>query len=459
MKPLILLSLAAFLAPQQNLTINARGQARRLSPPAQNLRGSIAETGEENQARNVIVILADDFGVDMVNSYGEGANPPCTPNIDGLAENGILFRNAWANPVCTPTRGTVLTGRYPFRTGLGSPGGGMNAPGLLLTEITLPEVMPGYSSAALGKWHVAGGQGDDHPNDSGFWRFAGGLGGAVMSYSAWNKTVDGATSAVTTYATSDTADEAILAAETLPQPFLLYVNFNAPHTPFHVPPAELCDQEPGEFCGCATLPGNPSNVEMGKAMVEAMDRELGRMLEEIELVAPDPLVIFMGDNGTGRGLTEAPFIDDHAKGSVYEGGVNVPLIISGPGVTQGECQALVSAADIHATCAEWAGATSQAEDSVSMVPYFSNPLQASIRTTVYAETYSPNGPGPWTDHDRAVRNERYKLIRRIGEPDELYDLDNDIWEQNDLFPTLVAGTEANDNYLALLQVMIDLGTD
>jgi arylsulfatase A-like enzyme len=452
MHALILVSFAALApAPQLDVTLQA-GRAGRYQPAAQ----SAPFDPVDASARNVVLILADDFGVDLVGAYGEASDPPCTPVIDGLAGTGLLFRNAWANPVCSPTRGTVLTGRHPFRHGYGTPGSAMSSPGLLLSETTIPEALPGYSSAALGKWHLAGNQSADHPNDSGFWRFAGGLGGAVADYSSWDKTIDGSTSTVTTYATSDTADEAILAAQTLPQPFFLYVNFNAPHSPWHVPPPELCGDP---SCVCDSLPASPSNLQMGKAMVEAMDRELGRMLAGIRAVDPSPLIVFLGDNGTARQLTEAPFDPQRAKGSMYEGGINVPLIVQGPGVAQGECAALVSASDLFATFAEWAGTTSTAEDSVSLVPYFSDPSLPSIRESVYAETFQPNGFGPYTTHDRTVRNERYKLIRRLGEPDELYDLVTDPWETTDLVPTLVPGTEAGDNYLALVQALVELGTD
>lgn len=443
-------------------TQELRLRVPRVGPDSPQYAGSNAQAwprGEVRPAvrRNIVLILADDFGVDLVGAYGEGANPPCTPNLDALAQDGILFRNAWANPICSPTRATTLTGRYAFRHGFGSVGGGMNSPGLSLLETTLPEALPGFSSAALGKWHVQGSQGPTHPNDSGFWYYAGGLGGGVGDYFDWSKTIDGVSSNVTTYATSDTADEAILAAETLPQPFFLYVAFNAPHSPFHVPPAELCD--PPGACACDSLGTNPSNTERGKAMVEAMDHELGRMLAGIRAVAPDPLVVFIGDNGTPRALTEPPFDNNRAKGSMYEGGVNVPFIVAGAGVAQGECQGLVGVNDLHATFAEWVGATSEAEDSVSLVPYFLDPLRPSLRETVFTQTFTPNGDGPYTENDRAVRNARYKLIRRIGEPDELYDLDQDPFEDTDLVPTLVPGTDAHDNYLALVQALVDLGQD
>jgi arylsulfatase A-like enzyme len=401
---------------------------------------------------NIVLVLADDVGVDLVAAYGEGAAPPCTPNIDRLASEGLLFRNAWANPTCSPTRACVLTGRHGFRTGIGTPEGAA----LSTAELFLPELLVEHASAALGKWHLGAGLGASHPNDAGFTRYAGSLGGGVPSYTSWPKTTAGATSTTTVYATTDTADEAILAARTLPEPWFLYVSFNAAHTPLHVPPAELC---PGRGCTsfCGGVPVGP--VARTKAMLEALDTELGRLLDELALVAPDAFVVFMGDNGTARQAVEAPFDPMRAKGTLYEGGVNVPLIVRGPGVAVGECSALVAAVDLFATFAELAGQASPAEDSVSLVPYLADPDLSSLRTTVYAEAFEPNGPGPWTTHVRAVRDARYKLIRDAAAPDELYDLALDPFETADLVPTLVPGTRAQDAYLALAGELADLGVD
>jgi hypothetical protein len=71
------------------------------------------------QPPNLLLVIVDDFGVDLVGAYGEAADPPCTPTIDGLVAEGVLFRNAWTNPVCSPTRAALFTGRYGFRTGIG----------------------------------------------------------------------------------------------------------------------------------------------------------------------------------------------------------------------------------------------------------------------------------------------------------------------------------------------------
>lgn len=432
--------IAALLSPLQGTSLPAR-QPRSPEP-------------SESRRPNIVFVLADDFGVDMAGAYGEGTDPPCTPVIDGLAAEGMLFRNAWVNPVCSPTRAAVLTGRYGFRTGVGATLSNQD-PGLALSELTVPEMLTGYDSTCTGKWHLQGNLGNSHPNDSGFAHYAGGLRGALPDYSAWPKVTDGQASQSTTYATTDTADEAIAAIQSMQEPWFLYVSFNAIHTPFHEPEASLCGRAVCPHTWCDNLPASPDEADLAKAMTEAMDAAVGRILAELDVVDPDAYVVFMGDNGTPRAVSQDPFIAEHAKGSLYEGGVNVPLIVRGPGVAAAECGALVSGVDLFATFAELARVRATADDSVSMVPYFSDPSLA-LRETVYAETFTPNG-GPPAEHRRAIRNARYKLIRQTGEPDELYDLDVDGFETTDLFPSMNAAQQAA--YDALAAELAALGVD
>jgi arylsulfatase B len=397
---------------------------------------------------NILIVIADDFGVDQVGAYGEG-NAACTPNIDRLASEGLLFRNAWTNPVCTPSRASLLTGRYAFRVGVGTPGRGAV---LDVNELTIPDALPDYASAIVGKWHL-GGQDASHPNQVGFDYYAGGLGGAVDDYFSWSKTTNGVTVPSTTYATTDTANEAIQAIRSLPQPWFLVVSFNAPHTPYHEPPIGLCSNA---GCQCANLPANPSNFELGRAMIEAMDAEFGRVLRVVDEESPSAYVFFLGDNGSARQIVSAPFNSQRAKGSPYEGGVNVPLLVRGPRVPVGESVGLVSSVDFFATVTELAGQAASTEDSVSMLPYFSNP-HANPRALVFAESFEPNGFGPYTKHDRSVREVRYKLIRQIGAPDEFYDLLLDPFEAANLFPNLNLAEQAT--YDQLLAELVRLGID
>ncbi|MEE8507836.1 MAG: sulfatase-like hydrolase/transferase, partial [Myxococcota bacterium] len=136
---------------------------------------------EPTQPSNILILLIDDFGVDMVGAYEEGTEPPPTPNIDRLASRGVLFRNAWSYPNCSPTRAAIHTGRYAFRTGIGTlvrPWGYA----LPLRELTIPEMLTLgtkglFSTAAIGKWHLGNESvgGPHAPNQAGYHHFAGTL--------------------------------------------------------------------------------------------------------------------------------------------------------------------------------------------------------------------------------------------------------------------------------------------
>jgi arylsulfatase A-like enzyme len=380
---------------------------------------------------NFLILVADDFGVDGVGVYsrddlyghpGEGASPGPTPNLDQLAAEGVLFRNAYAMPACSSTRAATLTGRLGFRTGIGRVGGQLDT-----AETTLPDLLAAtHRNAALGKWHL-GGNDADHPIDSGFESYAGGLGGGVGDYFSWTKVTNAATGSPTTengyavYATTDAVDEALARIAAFgDDEWLVWVAFNAPHAPFHVPPSSLT---------ALPVDDGSSNTLKYEAAVEAMDTEIGRLLAGIPAdVLTDTTVIFLGDNGTPRGVVEAPFDSNRAKGSVYEGGINVPLIVKSPAVDPAdegsESLAVVQTTDLFATIAEIAGLPSSAEDSVSLVPYLEDPnLPTTLRRPyAYGETFSPNGFGPYDSQQRAIRDGRYKVIWRDGVYEELFDL-------------------------------------
>ncbi|MCH2173030.1 sulfatase-like hydrolase/transferase [Myxococcota bacterium] len=390
---------------------------------------------------NFLVIVADDVGVDKIAVYsrddlyghaGEGASPGPTPTLDSLAAQGVLFRNAYANPVCSPTRAAMLTGRHGFRTGVGTP---LNS--VLDTSTTiLPEVLAGtHLNAAIGKWHLGPSGDADHPNVSGFSHFVGALGGGLSAYDSWEKVTNGSTQLDwPVYATTDNVDEALIAVATFgDDPWFLWLAFNAGHTPFHAPN----DSSLHSY----TLSGNPNATpaEHYEAAVEAMDSEIARLLSGIPSdVLEDTTIIFLGDNGTPRQAVEAPFIAGRAKSTVYEGGINVPFIVKSPHVPlahQGsESLALIHAVDVFATLTEIAGLASSTPDSVSFLPHLQNPTQGTLaaRPYVYAETFRPNGFGPYTVEKRAVRNDRYKLIWRNGTYQEMFDLELDPFEQTNL---------------------------
>ena len=215
------------------------------------------------------------------------------------------------------------------------------------------------------------------------------------------------------------------------------VAFFAPHAPFHAPPSNLHTQNLGG------LNPNTTPIPFYKAAVEAVDTETGRLLAGLGAQRSNTHVLFLGDNGTPRQVTEAPFTRNHAKGTPYEGGAGVPMIYSGPAaVSPGrEVASVVHAVDVFATVAELADVSERPWariDSVSIAPYLTDVAQPSLRTAVYTEGFAA-GVDPDTNGYVTVRNVQFKLIRGFaagGIVEELYDLVADPFETQNLLPTL-----------------------
>ncbi len=395
--------------------------------------------------KNILLIIADDYGADasvLYNSTNNGAQLPPTPNIVSLARSGVVFANAYANPVCSPTRACLITGRHSFRTGVGD-AITAGSPVLQASEFTLPEAFAasglGYHLAQFGKWHLA--LGPNTPGTVGGWtNFAGCIPGAVPDYTNWTKTVNGTPMAnYTNYATTDVVNDAVAWINARgTNPWLAWVAFNAAHTPLHKPPTNLAPHY-------ASLPGtqfdinnNPANYF--DAMIEAMDTEIGRLLAAVNLT--NTHVIFLGDNGTSSGTLQPPYPGGRGKSTLYEGGIKVPMIISGPAVMNPNRTntTLVHAMDLFATILELAGtgvaATVPANvviDSRSVVPALQSTTDPSRR--VYAELF---GDSLLNNQDgRTLRDSRYKLIRFNDGHDEFYDLQTDPYEGTNLLSGLL----------------------
>lgn len=411
-----------------------------VDPPPEAGAPRIIERQRASAAPDIILIVADDIGIGRVGAYDAHPRPGYTPNLDRLAAAGVLFTNAWANSLCTPTRATILTGRYCFRTGAGRvlfEGNNNVGQGLKNAESLIPEALgQGYASLAFGKWHVAkSNQLPEHPLQNGFLAFRGSHFN-LQHQSYYRKTwFEDLTPRVSyRYATTLTTDDAIQVPQAFAGPRFLYVAYHAPHTPFEAPPSHL-----HRFSLQGLDPGAPENGPIfQRAMIEAMDTEIGRLIAAY----PNAVFIFVGDNGDARPAVDAPFDPNHAKGTLYQGGIQVPLIISEPGgmprhVThRGRVDSLVNTTDLFATVVELGGGTSVAEDSISLLPYLQGQL-APRRKYAYAEEFKRiTSAGAYVDHQRAIRNSRYKLIRieELGQPtvEELYDLNDDPLELDDL---------------------------
>ncbi len=424
---------------------------------------------------NILIVLADDVGTDNVVAYGEHPSPNVTPVIDGLAAEGVLFRNAYSQPVCSPTRAAILTGRYPRRYGLGDIiRAASSSFELPLDEIALPVMLQAspwfaYENSMVGKWHLsayASPSRFDGPLLHGIDWWAGNLSNLRISetndglgkgYFHWERYADGIVEFEFSYATTKTVDDALDRIDLMPEPWLLYLPFNAGHVPFHVPPLDLTTYN---------VTAGSNGVTKYRSAVEAMDTELGRLLDSMDpAVLENTTVIFVGDNGTPSSVVQSPWDSHHAKETVYEGGVNVPLIITGPLVQQpgSESAALVHVVDIFSTAAEIAGvdlqtldggdtaADARVYDGFSLVPYLADPLAVAERQYVYTDIFNGNGSPPYSTDDRMIRDERWKLKRTLAS-EEFFDLQG-IYTDG---PNLLLGLLTVDQEAAYLRLSAEL---
>jgi arylsulfatase A-like enzyme len=396
------------------------------------------------QTPNILLVIADDLGADVAPCMAAAEHRVPMPHVEALCARGVVFEHAWSNPTCSPTRATILTGRYSFRTGVGQQMQGNSTPALPQGEVALPQVLaPPYASAAIGKWHLANTSngGAAHPESTGFDHYAGLMIGAHRDYYNWERTEDRQQTSVTDYSTTRMTNDAItwLDAQPTDQPWFLWLAYTAPHTPMHLPPEGLHSQ--------TGLTGQRQHVRQNgklyyRAVAEALDTELGRLLDHL---GPETLantwVIFVGDNGTAGQLVPAPRTRDNAKGTLYEGGIHVPLVIAGPGLEQPgrRINAPVNLADLHSTIGELSGTPrgniegiNRVVDSVSLVPYLKEVDAQAQRAWVYSEIF-----GPTIDEARAgrtLRNARYKIIRFDQGGTAFFDLEADPGETTNLTP-------------------------
>lgn len=434
------------------------GDAQRCAYPAAMLRPLLvalclltALSAQGAPTRNTLLVIADDVGVDSIACYGLGSNPPPTPTIDALAAGGVRFANAQACPVCSPTRSSLLTGRHGFRTGIGAAVANA-ANGLAASEVLLPEILApaGVQTALFGKWHLGSDLGPLTPTAEGFGTFTGALGGALMSYTQWQKVENGVAGPTTNYATTDVVDEALAYVAGTSQPWFVVLSFHAGHSPHHAPPAALHSQNLGGLSP-ATTP-----FPFYRAMVEAMDRELGRFLATIPAATrANTNVVFLGDNGTASDVVQAPFDPARSKGTVYQGGVRVPLIVQGPAVQGGPRVegALVHAVDLFATIATLHGVNARAAvpaavplDAIDAAPLLAAANQQAPRAISYTQEFAGAVAMTAAGDSEMARDGRFSLLRFVRPTltirEELYDLSVDPFETTDLLLQPLSATAA-----------------
>jgi len=389
---------------------------------------------------NFVVILADDLGYGDLACYG--APDLKTPNIDRLAARGIRFDRGYANcPVCSPTRASLLTGRYPemvgvpgvIRTHRRSSWGHLVPDARLLPSLLKPL---GYTSAIIGKWHL-GLKPPNIPNDRGFDFFHGFLGDMMddyythrrhgINYMRLNReTIDPKGHATELF--TDWACE-WLRQRKAGQPFFLYLAYNAPHTPIQ-PPKEWLDKvkqrEPN-------LPGKRAKLV---ALIEHMDDGVGRVLKclaDTEL-EKDTLVVFVSDNGghLAAGARNGPL--RAGKGTLYEGGIRVPFIARWPGKIKpgSRSDRIVLTMDILSTLVEAAGSRVEHEiDGASFLPTLLGQPQPEPKRDLF---FGRREGGPFKGGTiECIRRGDWKLLRPMPDkPLELYNLETDPRETKNL---------------------------
>ena len=413
--------------------------------PATNPADPDNQEDQEGQATgdypNILFILADDLGLDPMPGYPIGGQKAFLPTLTQLANEGVRFTQAWSNPACTPTRASILTGKYGFRTGvLGVEQDNNIRPSERIIQQAMREQTDGvYRSSVIGKWHVTAGDAFEVPEAMGVDHYAGLFSGGVNDYHRWRFTTNGMTTTQNSYITTALTDLALEWINAQEQPWFCWLAYNAPHSPFHLPPNELHYQ--GNLASDeASIDQNPLPYYL--AMIESLDTEIGRLLSGLSSATlENTLIVFMGDNGTPNGVVQSPYVSTKAKGSLYHGGVHVPLIVSGYGVErQGEEEeALVTAVDLYNTFLAAAGLSPEDNlDSQSFWPLL-NGASTGGRIFNYAEIASNRA----NRSGYTISDGHHKYIRFNNGTEEFFDLDNDPSEDNNLLEQSLSSSAQN----------------
>ena len=432
------------------------------------IAAAVPADGAKRQRPNVLFILVDDLGWSDVGCYGGKVYQ--TPNVDRLATQGMIFTDFYSGgPVCSPTRASILTGRYTARTGITtyllSPHRDARhvTPHLPLEEFTIAEAFKknGYATGYFGKWHLgyeneywAGNQGFDVAK-----------GGIDLPW-AWTLCYPGLKEAPTAktwpkthtrffspyhlthlkngpkgeYLTERLTEEAIQFIERRgDKPFFVFLSFHTVHTPLQAKPAKIRKYK--KIIAALGLDKKKEKNRREKAfqnnaayaaMVEHMDENVGRLLRRLdELKLSDhTIVVWTSDNG-GKGSVTSNLPLRGMKHNLYEGGVRVPTILRWPGkIGAGAHSAtpLISN-DFYPTLLDLAGCPGQPRqhvDGVSFKAVCLGKRKSLDRKAIYWHY-------PHSRQEAAVREGRYKLLHRFEKDRvELYDLQTDIGERRNL---------------------------
>ena len=400
---------------------------------------------------NFVFFLIDDMGWTDVGCFGSTYHK--TPNIDCLASEGMKFTDAYAAcPVCSPTRASILTGKYPARLNLTEWIPGLPPQPsekimsteylreLPLEELTIAEALKqaGYISASIGKWHL--GKEAFYPEHQGFDLNIGGTESGMPAdyfYPAWagNPPIKGMEDEYLTDRLTLEAEKFI--DQNRDNPFFMYLSHYAVHTPIQAKRDKIEKYR-------RTLDPNARHTNPVYAgMVESVDDCIGRIMKKLEDcgIKERTIVFFMSDNG---GLVTCEGVNTPAtsniplragKGHVYDGGIREPMIIAWPGVTDpgSVCTQPVISVDFYPTILEMAGVSNNPNhtiDGESLVPLL-NKTGSLKREAIY--WHYPHYSPQWATPAGAVRKGDYKLIEFFEDNHlELYNIVGDIGEKNDL---------------------------
>lgn len=395
---------------------------------------------QQNAPRpNIVYIVADDLGWKDVGFHGSDIR---TPNIDKLASGGAQLDQFYVQPMCTPTRASIMTGRYPLRYGLQTlviPAG--MTYGLPLDEWLLPQALKqaGYSTAIFGKWHLGHAKREFWPMQRGFdYQYGGQVGeidyfthmvGGKTDWYRDNKLVN-----EKGYVTTLLGDDAVryIGKQDPQKPFMMYMAFTAPHTPFQAP-QEYIDQYKNI---------SDPNRRTYAAMITALDDQVGRIVSALDKsgLRKNTIIIFHSDNGGNQAAhlsgesevkgtlpaSNGPFRG--GKGDLYEGGTRVVSFINWPGkIKPGVIDQMMHVVDYYPTLAKLAGADltrTKPLDGLDMWPMISEGKPSPRDEIIYnVELFRG-----------AVRKGDWKLVWRTTLPSktELFNLSKDPSETTNL---------------------------
>ncbi len=417
------------------------------------------QSAPSSRGPNIVLIITDDQGYGDLGFHG---NPKIkTPHLDRLARESVQLQRFYVSPVCSPTRASLLTGRYNYRTGVVDTYIGRSL--MHPDETTLAELLAqaGYRTGIFGKWHL----GDNYPMramDQGFQQSlvlnGGGIGQPsdppggesyfdplLRRNGEWVKTRGYVSDCLT-----DAAIEFI--GKNRSRPFFTYLAFNAPHTPLEVPEKSYqtykqMNLKPEDFPGAGhPLPKNFDADTTAKifGMVENVDENIGRLLQKLDelKLAEETVVIFLTDNGPQQPRYNAGMFQ--RKGNPHEGGIRVPFFVRWPGkfAAGRKVDRIAAHIDVTPTLLDICGVARPAKvkfDGVSLLPLLKGGEVSWPDRTLFIQWH--RGDAPELYRAFAARSQAWKLVQPNGSGDvrgewkpdfRLYDMQSDPLEQKNI---------------------------